>query len=172
MTPVMVSEGKNYPTHPSGTFLAQCIDVIPYDAVRSSHGKKRDRVCLRFFCGKYHEGGDPAWVDAFFTRSLNARAKLREFLESWRGRPFDEAELKGFDLEVLLKANAYVQIIHRRGEHKTYANIDSIMKLAKNQEPVAGLPNYVRVVDREEGEPATEEDSRRPIPEDDDDIPF
>lgn len=43
----------------------------------------------------------PIW-GAQFTNSLGKKANLRGLLEGWRGRPFTEEELAGFDLSVLL----------------------------------------------------------------------
>jgi len=43
----------------------------------------------------------PIWGQQF-TNSLGKKANLRGLLEGWRGKPFTEEELSGFDLSVLL----------------------------------------------------------------------
>ncbi|WP_210238339.1 hypothetical protein, partial [Mesorhizobium sp. M2E.F.Ca.ET.209.01.1.1] len=45
---------------------------------------------------------EPFLVTEIVTLSLNERANLRRLLEGWRGRPFTEDELKGFDIVNLL----------------------------------------------------------------------
>lgn len=43
----------------------------------------------------------PVW-GAQFTNSIGKKANLRGLLEGWRGKPFTDEELKGFDLSKLL----------------------------------------------------------------------
>ena len=73
----------------------------------------------------------PRTVSSMFTLSLGKKAKLRPMLESWRGRPFTEAELEGFDLKNVLGANALLNIIHTKKGDKTYANISTVSPLMK-----------------------------------------
>jgi hypothetical protein len=48
-----------------------------------------------------------------YTASLSEKAKLRPFLEAWRGRAFTAEELEGFDLDKLIGANAYLNLISK-----------------------------------------------------------
>lgn len=48
------------------------------------------------------QNNEPFLVTEFYTLSLNEQANLRKLLEGWRGRPFTEEELKGFDITNLL----------------------------------------------------------------------
>jgi len=73
----------------------------------------------------------PRTVSSMYTLSLGKKAKLRPMLESWRGRPFTEAELEGFDLKNVLGANGLLNIIHTKKADKTYANISSVSPLMK-----------------------------------------
>ena len=170
--PVTVSEGKVFPPHPTGQFVARCIDVIPYDAVQTMNGK-RDKVVLRFFCGEYLDNEEPAWVDAWFGRTLHPSGVLRPFLESWRGTPLTELELAGFDLEDLIGAPAYIQVSHKRGDRKVFVNIDSCMKKPKQLQSIDAPPDYVRVQDREDDgmRPRNGRDESEDPPIDDD-LPF
>lgn len=69
------------------------------------------------------------------TATLASKGNLRGILENWRGRPFTEQELEGFDLNNVIGANALINVVHEqgRGENagKTYANISTINPLPK-----------------------------------------
>jgi hypothetical protein len=73
----------------------------------------------------------PRSISKKYTLSLHEKASLRKDLESWRGKSFTPAELQGFDLTKLLGANCMLQIIHKKKDNKTYANIQSIVPLIK-----------------------------------------
>lgn len=62
---------------------------------------------------KFTEGnfaGKPFLISKYYTQSLGEKANLRKDLESWRGQPFTEEELKQFDLEKLIGVNCYLNI--------------------------------------------------------------
>jgi hypothetical protein len=61
-----------------------------------------------------------------YTISLNEKSTMRKDLESWRGKPFTDEELVGFDLTKLLGAWGMVTISHNTRDGKTYANLDAI----------------------------------------------
>lgn len=73
----------------------------------------------------------PMTIGTFLTVSLSSKAIMRGFLESWRGRPFTDEELQGFDLAKLLNAPALLNIVHEPDGDKVYANIASVMPLPK-----------------------------------------
>ena len=166
---VKADGGSNFPPHPVGAFPAICIDVMERLNVETKYGVK-NRIQVRFYCGEevMHDGEMmPAFCDAFFNATLGEGASLRGFTESWRGKPFTDDELAGFDMENLVGAPALIQITHNVTPKKTYANIDSIMRLPKGSEAPRPPIDYVRVKDkpREETHPAPTED-------DDDGLPF
>jgi len=69
------------------------------------------------------------------TLTLASKGNLRPILEGWRGRPFTEQELEGFDLKNVIGANALVNVIHDAGTGqnagKIYANIKTVNPLAQ-----------------------------------------
>lgn len=73
----------------------------------------------------------PRSISARYTLSLSDKATLRKVLESWRGKPFTEAELDGFDLTKLLGANCMIQVMHQKKGDKTYANVTTVVPLYK-----------------------------------------
>ena len=90
---------------------------------------------------EYH--GKPYMLNKKYTLSLSEKANLRKDLESWRGLPFSEAELKnGFDLEKLYGVNCLVGIKHepdRKDPSIVYANITAILPLTKGTEKITPL---------------------------------
>ena len=76
--------------HPEGQFVAQCVDVIDLGKrVESYPGKSKrivPKVAVLFRTGSLGEDGQPIDIGAEFTVSMNEKAGLRAFLESWRGK--------------------------------------------------------------------------------------
>jgi hypothetical protein len=87
-----------------------------------------------------------------FTMSLNDKANLKKFLESWRGRAFTPEELVGFDISKLVGANCMLQIIHRSKDGKTYANVSAVLPLYKGMKKLEA-ENPIVVYKLEDGEP-------------------
>lgn len=73
--------------------------------------------------GVKHTG--PGFIGARYTSSLSPKAIMRQHLESWRGAPFTEEQLAGFDLFNLLGVSAMISVTH--SEDGKYANISAIM---------------------------------------------
>ena len=168
--------GTSIPPHPEGQFAATCIDIIDHGLVETTwqgQTRKKHKIAVRFWCGQWDgEGADrrPLWIDAWFTLSLHEKASLRKFLASWRQKPFTEDELRGFNVAKLLHAHALIQVSHNRTPDKTYANIDSVMRLPATMQPPTPLDGYVRVKDRpEEGENGG---GFNPTEPEDDGLPF
>jgi len=69
-----------------------------------------------------------------YTLSLNEKAKLREHLESWRGREFTDEELMhGFDLEKLVKVQCQLNIVIKTSRNgNQYAKVQSVAPAGKN----------------------------------------
>ncbi len=80
--------------------------------------------------GEY--AGKPFMMNRFYTMSLAKKANLRKDLESWRGRPFTDEELKGFDVEKLIGANCYLNLMWNEANDKVV--IKTITQLPKGVE--------------------------------------
>jgi hypothetical protein len=149
------SGSSDFTPHPEGQWAARCIDVVDMGWVRTDYGPKY-KIRVVFYCGetetKEIEGEKrtfPLTVVGFFTASLNEKANLRKFLESWRGRPFLIEEAARFDMEKMLDATALIQVAHNKAANgKVYANITSIMRLPSAMS-APEKPDYTRVCDRE-----------------------
>ncbi|MEK9206840.1 MAG: hypothetical protein AAB922_00005, partial [Patescibacteria group bacterium] len=120
----------------AGTYPARCIKVID---LGTQHGeylgiaqiKKQVLITFELPTELMESGewaGSPYAISKFYTASLGEKATLRHDLEAWRGRPFTEEELKGFDLKNVLGKPCMVSVIKTQtGKSK----INSIMALMK-----------------------------------------
>jgi hypothetical protein len=174
------SGGVDYKPHPTGPHAAVCCDIVDLGVWQDQYPGKAPRnvrkIRLVFQTDETREDGKRFTVGRLFTASLGEKANLRKFIESWRGVSFTEEELRGFSLSKLIGAPALVQVKHRKKGEKTYADIDSVMRLPKGMEKLM-VTDYVRVKDREQTPPAAPahrdfEDFPPAILEEEDDLPF
>lgn len=172
MTILARASDSNYTPAPNNVYPAVCCDVIDLGNIKSEwQGKTREQHKIRvvFQIDLENEEKKRFIVSQQFTLSLSEKANLRKFLESWRGIAFTPDELKdGFDVEKLLGAPATIQTVQATRGDKTYANIQTIMRLVKGM-PKLEVKDYVRVKDRTDGQQPNGEE---PPPPDDDDLPF
>jgi len=71
--------------------------------------------------------GRPFAIFKNYTLSWSEKANLRLDLQSWRGKPFTNEEMRRFDLETVLGAWCMVNVIERAGTNgKTYANVSGV----------------------------------------------
>lgn len=139
------SGGRDFKPIPQGAHLAICTMVADVGMQEGFNGKPQRKVYLRFEVpderveferdGQHVEG--PAIIGKMYTLSLSEKANLRRDLENWRGRPFTADELKGFDLVNVLGKPCQIAVTHDTKDGKTYANINGIMGLSKDQKPRA-----------------------------------
>jgi hypothetical protein len=175
---MIVKDGGDFENHPEGQVRAVCMDVVDLGMVENKRfGKMQHKIALVFHTEAKMKDGRPFEIWERFTATLTSNGYLRPFLESWRGKAFNPSELDGFDVEKLIGANAYIQVIHNRVGDKVYANIKSVMMLPKGLEKVAPTPGYERRKDRKtEQAPvavaAGNFEEPPPALDDDDDLPF
>lgn len=80
----------------------------------------------------------PRILDQKFTLSLHEKAGMRAMLESWRGRPFNQDELAGFDISKVLGVGVTVQVMHKlKKDGSSRAEIRNLLPLPKPQWPTA-----------------------------------
>ena len=146
---LIVKDGGDFENHPEGQFRAVCMDVVDLGMVENKKfNKMQHKIALVFHTEAKMKDGRPFEIWERFTATLTSNGYLRPFLESWRGKAFNPAELDGFDIEKLIGANAYIQVIHNRVGDKVYANIKSVMMLPKGLDKVPATPGYERRKDR------------------------
>lgn len=144
------SGGSSTPA-PAGTHVARCVRVIDLGTQKSDgqYGVKiQPKVMLTWelptelHVFREENGEEPFVVSREYTLNLGDKSNLRKDLESWRGRPFTEEELDGFDVSKLLNAACMLNIVHKRAANgNTYANIAAVSKMMKGIScPPAILP--------------------------------
>lgn len=138
--------GEDFQPIPAGQYVAKCVgmvDIGTQTVTSKQFGTSQKRQIILSFeivsdiAGNTvrREDGQHFSINQTFTWSLHQNAALRAFLDSWRGRPFTDAEAQGFDIAKLKGQGALLQIVHNPSGDRTYANIGSIMSWAK---PVQG----------------------------------
>ena len=73
----------------------------------------------------------PRTISKEYSFSLNEKSTLRKDLQAWRGKPFSEEELQGFNILAVLNKACQLQIILEEKNSKKYNNIAGIMSLPK-----------------------------------------
>lgn len=169
-------DGKTFTPAPAGVHQAVCVDVVDLgflDVTWQGVSKKKHLINVAWQINEDRDDGKPYLVFKRYTLSLHEKATLGKDLESWRGKKFTDEERNGFDVERLLGVNCLLNVTHNQVGDRTYANVVSIMPLAKGM-PQIHARDYVRKVDRQP-EPETvpsRDDEHEPPPITDDDIPF
>jgi len=138
-------EGKDYDPVPAGVHEGVCYLLCEigthYDAKWDKH--KREIIVGWEIPSEridYEKDGEtkdaPRCISRKYTLSLGEKANLRKDLESWRGRPFTQEELDGFDLFNILGKTALIQVMHRKSNDgkKTWANVTNLMSCKKGLE--------------------------------------
>jgi hypothetical protein len=145
---------------PAGSHRACCVGVIDLGTQKFDYNGEVSyphKVMLQFeLSDELMEDGRPYMVSEEFTLSLNEKANLLKFLNSWRGRPFTPDELKGWDLAHVLGAAALINVIHKLSKKgSTFAKIAAASPLPRGMarpEPI----NPVRHYQVEDGPPPAE----------------
>jgi hypothetical protein len=146
-----VGDSKSFAPAPAGVHQGVCVDVVDMGLMKVEFGdavKEQHKVRIAWQVDELMEDKRRFIVQKRYTLSLHEKSSLRKDLESWRGQPFTDEELKGFDLEKLLGVNAFLNIVHVVKDGRTYANVASIMPLKKGMAKITEADNYVRVKDR------------------------
>ena len=106
---------------------------------------------------------EPFAVHKTYTLSLSEKSNLRGDLETWRGRPFTDAELQSFDVAKVIGVPCMVTVAHVEKKGKVYANVTAVVAAPKelpippainppleysiadhNEAVFASLPQFIR----------------------------
>jgi len=133
--------GKDFKKVPAGAHFAICNMVVDCGLQEGFSGKPQHKIYLRWEVpdervtyekdDKQIEG--PCSIGCMYTLSLSEKANLRKVLENWRGKPFTQEELKGFDITNVLGKPCQIQVTHETANGKTYANVTAVMIYSKDQ---------------------------------------
>ena len=101
----------------------------------SMFGKKQRKVMIVWnIVGetvKINDEEKPRVISKEYTMSLSEKSTLRRDLQAWRGKPFTNEELQGFDLKNILNVPCQLQINQEEKNGKTYTIIAAIMAIPK-----------------------------------------
>ena len=127
---------RDFEIAPAGNHVAICyamVDLGQQHVVFNNEEKWQRKVYIGWeLSNEQMADGRPFMVSRQFTMSLHEKSTLRAILESWRGRPFTDDELMGFDLKNILGKPCMVNVVHATGNNgRTYANVKSIATMPK-----------------------------------------
>jgi hypothetical protein len=168
---IMLKSSPNFIPAPAGTHAAVCVDVIDLgmiEVVYQGKTQRKPKIVIVWQIAEEMESGAPFLVRRRYTASLHEKATLRRDLESWRGRPFTDVELQGFEGESLIGVGCLINVIHESRNGSTFANVASVMRLPKGMTPPTPR-DYVRVVDRPPSQKEVVDDGASAV---DDEVPF
>ena len=139
---------REFEQTPAGNHVARLYQLVDLGRQRRSwqgEEKIQHQILLAFeLCHELMADGRPFSISATFTLSMHPKATLRRMIEGWRGASFSDEDAAEFDLETLLGRACMVQVTHRQGQAKTYANVQSIAALPKGMTaPEAANPLVV-----------------------------
>lgn len=129
---------------PSGNHVARCIRMIHLGTIEETSplygtsSKNKIQVTWELpnetKVWKDGEGEKPYVVSKEYNLTLGKDSNLRKDLESWRGRPFTEDQVKAFDVSNLIGVPCMLNVVHaasKKDPSKVYANVSSIAPLPK-----------------------------------------
>lgn len=142
----IVSAKPQIPPIPEGSYPAVCCGLMDIGTQQVNYKgteKEQEQIVVMWeLVGETVELSDgsvePRTISKTYTKSLYERSSLYKDLVSWRGREFTPEELGAFDLRSVLSAPCLLNIVHRKTENGTYANISGIMRLPRGMEAPKG----------------------------------
>jgi len=148
-----VEDKGNFESTPSGAHLARCYRIVDLGTQKTEymgesklqhkimigweiHGTNEDGTPIRM------RDGRPFAIFKNYTLSWSEKATLRIHLQSWRGKPFTQEEMRRFDLKNVLGAWCMLNVIETSKDGKVYTNVatvspvPSVIKQSGLPEPV------------------------------------
>lgn len=137
MSMVVKRERSNIPQLEPGVYYAIAKEIIDLGIQENMlyNTKQRKVMIIWEIIGETVKVGEnelPRTVSKEYTMSLNSKGILVKDLEAWRGRPFTEKELNGFNLVNILNVPCQLQV--NKKENKDYTYIAGIMAIPKDIE--------------------------------------
>jgi len=138
MSFIVEDTGGSFERCPSGMHLARCYRIIDMGTQKSEYMgqvKFLHKIMLGWELHGMDESGSPLTMKdgrpfgifKNYTLSWSEKANLRLDLQSWRGKPFTQEEMRKFDLKNILGAWCMLNVIERAGQNgKTYTNVDGV----------------------------------------------
>jgi len=147
------SGGGNYKRVPAGSHIARCFSVadLGTHTTNGQYGEstnRKIRIAWEIF-GEDENNSPltieidgvemPMTINKMYTLSLGEKANLRKDLSAWRGRDFNEEELKGFDISTIVGVHCMLNVTVSENNGKTYSNVAGISPLHKSMTKPDGV---------------------------------
>lgn len=129
--------GSKWPLLEAGTYPAVCIGIIDIGEHENSmyDNTARKVIIMWELPGETIENDgkiESRVISETYTASLGEKANLRKMLDGWRGRPFTQEELKGFDLRNILGVPCLLgTVVKEKNGGGQFAKIGTVSKLPK-----------------------------------------
>jgi len=135
----IAKETKTYDPAPAGTHVARCFGCVSLGTQHSPMFADAFKVMLMFELPfetiQTEEGPKPMTISKEYTLSLGKRANLRKHLDAWRGKPFTQDELNGFEVSNVVGAPCQLTVVHvNKQDGGIYAKIEGVTGLAKGMQ--------------------------------------
>lgn len=141
-TTATAGSNKDFELPTAAPVVGRCymvVDLGTQDTTFAGKPKKAHKILIGWELSEKMQDGRPFAISSRYTLSLFDQALLRQHLESWRGRPFTDEELAGFDVKNVLGAYCLLSVVHNKQGDKTYANVNGIMPVPKGMEKPAAV---------------------------------
>ena len=138
--PINVSNKTKSHAMPAGTHHAVCYGIIAVGTQPSEKFTPRQKIVVCFEIPSERitikDQDLPRGISKRYTLSLNEKSSLRKDLQSWRGKPFTQEELNGFDVSKVIGSNCLISVIHSDRAGAIYADISGISALPRQMASV------------------------------------
>jgi hypothetical protein len=138
--PINVSNKTKSDPVPAGTHHAVCYGIIAVGTQPSEKFTPRQKIIVCFEIPAERitikDQDLPRGISKRYTLSLNEKSSLRKDLQSWRGKPFTQEELNGFDVSKVIGSNCLISVLHADRAGAIYADISGISALPRQMASV------------------------------------
>ena len=151
--PINVSNKTKSDPVPAGTHHAVCYGIIAVGTQPSEKFTPRQKIIVCFEIPAERitikDQDLPRGISKRYTLSLNEKSSLRKDLQSWRGKPFTQEELNGFDVSKVIGSNCLISVLHADRAGAIYADISGISALPRQMASVRpeNQPLYFNLIE-------------------------
>jgi hypothetical protein len=151
--PINVSNKTKSDPVPAGTHHAVCYGIIAVGTQPSEKFTPRQKIVVCFEIPAERitikDQDLPRGISKRYTLSLNEKSSLRKDLQSWRGKPFTQEELNGFDVSKVIGSNCLISVLHSDRAGAVYADISGISALPRQMASVRpeNQPLYFNLIE-------------------------
>lgn len=116
---IITTENMKYDEIPTGEILARLYAIYDLGYQRGlEDGSPRRELIFLFELDAVKKDGTPYTIATkHFTASMHPKAGLRIFIESWRGMPYVDDEVKHFDTDILIGQCCFLNVVQSAPEN-------------------------------------------------------